>query len=149
MKTLIAYYSLSGITQKAAARLEAITGGELFAITTAKKYGGYARAVAVAGKEFLTGEMPELTSSVDDFAAYDRILLGFPIWWGTCPRLLHTFAGQYDFQGKDVHPFCTSGSSGPARAQKELAKICAGARVHRAIRVDKQSDRELLDWLEE
>ncbi|MCC8082469.1 MAG: flavodoxin [Lachnospiraceae bacterium] len=149
MKTLIAYFSLSGNTRSAAERMQALTGGDLFEIKTKKNYGSYARAIAIGGKEIATREMPVVTTRVDDFASYDCILLGFPVWYGTCPRLIRTFVSGYDFTGKDVYVFCTSGSTGPEKSGKAVKEICSGASVHTAIRISDQDDDAIRAWLEQ
>ncbi|MCD7921451.1 MAG: flavodoxin [Clostridiales bacterium] len=149
MKTLIAYFSLSGNTKRVAERMQALAGGDLFEIKAKKNYGSYARAIAIGGKEIATREMPAVTTHVDDFASYDRILLGFPVWYGTCPRLIRTFASEYDFTGKDVYVFCTSGSTGPEKSGKAVKEICGGASVHTAIRISDQDDDAIRAWLEQ
>ncbi|MCD7866008.1 MAG: flavodoxin [Clostridiales bacterium] len=147
MKTLIAYFSLSGATKAAAERIQSLTDGDLFEIKGKKNYGSYAKAIAIGGKEIATRELPEVITHVENFDSYDRILLGFPVWYGTCPRLIRTFAREYDFSGKEVYVFCTSGSSGPEKSRKMVAEICKGAKVGSAIRISDQSDDEITDWL--
>lgn len=148
MKTLIAYFSLSGVTKKEAERIQKLTGGDLFEIKGEKNYGSYIKAVAVGGKEIATKEMPKVTNHVEKFDSYDRILIGFPIWYGNCPRLIRSFVNEYNFAGKDVYVFCTSGASGSEKSEKTLKEICKGAKVHSAIRISKQNDDELKLWLE-
>ncbi len=148
MKTLIAYFSLSGVTKKAAERIQTISDGDLFEIKSEKNYGGYFKAIAIGSKEIATKEMPKVTTHVEKFDSYDRILLGFPVWYGTCPRLIRTFAEEYDFTGKDVYVFCTSGSTGPEKSSQTVAEICKGAVMHSAIRITNQSDEEIKAWLE-
>jgi len=67
-------------------------------------------------------------------------------WYGNCPRLIRTFAEEYDFSGKEVYVFCTSGSSGPEKSRQTIAEICKGANVHPAIRISNQSDDEIKAW---
>lgn len=148
MKTLVVYFSLSGNTKKAAERIQAIAGGDFFEIKSGKDYGSYMKAIAIAGKELMTNEMPPILNKVDDFESYDRILLGFPVWYWGCPQLIRTFISQHDFTGKDVYPFCTSSSTGAGKLQGELRKICKDAKVHGAIRILAQSDDEIKTWLE-
>ncbi|MCD7708338.1 MAG: flavodoxin, partial [Clostridiales bacterium] len=130
MKTLVAYFSLSGNTRQVAERIQALTGGDLFEIKGEKNYGGYLKAVAIAAKENAAKELPKVTTHVEDFDSYDRILIGFPVWYGTWPRLVMSFGKEYDFTGKDVYVFCTSGSTGPEKSQKTAEEICVGAKVH-------------------
>ncbi len=148
MKTLVAYFSLSGNTKKAAEKIQTIAGGDLFEIKSGKDYGSYMKAIAMAGKELMTSEMPPVLNKVEDFGSYDRVILGFPVWYWGCPPLIRTFASQHDFSGKDVYPFCTSSSTGAGKLQGELEKTCKGAKVHRAIRIVAQTDDEIKTWLE-
>ncbi|MCD8231589.1 MAG: hypothetical protein LUD14_07200 [Clostridiales bacterium] len=76
-----------------------------------------------------------------------KILLGFLVWYGTCLRLIRTFVAEYDFSGKEVYVFCTSGSSGPEKSRKTVAEICKDAKVRSAIRISDQSDDEIKEWL--
>ncbi|MCC8152257.1 MAG: hypothetical protein LIO96_12630 [Lachnospiraceae bacterium] len=94
MKTFIAYFSLSGVTKAAAERIQSLAGGDLFEIKEKKNYGSYAKAIAIGGKEIATRELPEIITHVENFDSYDRILLGFPVWYGTFPRLILTFAAE-------------------------------------------------------
>ncbi len=148
MSILTAYFSLSGNTKKAAERIQSITGSEIFEIKGEKNYGSYMKAVAIGGKEIMAKEMPRVTTHIDNFETYDTIILGFPVWYGTCPRLIRTFAEEYDFSGKDIFVFVTSGSSGAEKSQKTIEEICKGGKVHEAIRITNQSDSEIRAWLE-
>ncbi|MCC8078879.1 MAG: flavodoxin [Oscillospiraceae bacterium] len=147
MKTLIAYYSRGGTTKKAAEKLQELGGGDLFEIKGEKNYGGYFTALGIARKEFASNELPKVTETVKDFEAYDRILLGFPIWYGKCPQLIMSFASQYDFSGKEVYPFCTSGMSGADSAVELLKKACSGAAVHAGLRLNKVDDSKVKQWI--
>ncbi len=147
MKTLIAFYSRGGATARVAKELQTVAGGDLFEIKGSKNYGSYFKAIGVARKEFNSGELPEVTSRVKDFDSYDRILIGFPIWYSKCPQLVVSFLKGYDFKGKDVYPFCTSGMSGPEGAQGQINEACAGADVHPGIRFAKVEKETVEAWL--
>lgn len=147
MKALIAYYSRAGATRKAAEKLQTVTGGELFEIKGEKNYGNYFTALGVARKEFSENELPKVAGKVDDFDSYDRVYLGFPIWYGKCPQLVLSFIAQYDFTGKDVYPFCTSGMSGVEGAIAGLEKACSGARVHSGLRLNKLDEKKVKQWI--
>lgn len=149
MKTLIAYYSRGGVTKKAAQRLQKATGGSLFEITGEKNYGNYFTALGIARKEFSQNELPKVTGAVNNFEVYDRILIGFPIWFGKCPQLVMSFISQYDFSGKDVFPFCTSGMSGIDSAAALLKDALKGANVHSGLRMNKADEAALKQWLKE
>ncbi len=149
MKTLIAYYSRGGTTARSAKAIQALVGGDLFEIKGNKDYGSYFHAIGVARKEFKSGELPEVVTEVEDFDSYDRILIGFPIWYSKCPQLVVSFLASHDFQGKEVYPFCTSGTSGPEGAQGQLTDNCAGANVHSGARLNKVSEEAVKKWLGE
>lgn len=147
MKTLIAYYSRAGATQKAAEQLQKIVGGDLFEIKGEKNYGNYFTALGKARKEFSANELPPVVDKVTDFASYDRILLGFPIWYSKCPQLVLSFISQYDLSGKDIYPFCTSGTSGPEQAVELLKKSCAGGVVHPGLRLNRVDKEKVRRWI--
>lgn len=149
MKTLIAYYSRGGATKKAAQKLQRITNGSLFEITGEKDYGNYFTALGIARKEFSQNELPKVTNAVKNFEVYDRILIGFPIWYGKCPQLVMSFISQYDFTGKDVFPFCTSGMSGIDSAAALLKGALKGANVHSGLRMNKVDNATVEQWLSE
>ncbi len=148
MKTLIAYFSHTGKTRKAAELIQSACEGKLFEITGEKKYGVYVKACALAAKEIATGECPAMTSSMTDFDSYDRIVLGFPLWYGSYPHIVQTFLNTYDCSGKDVYPFCTSTSSGPEKAAKNLAAALPNATVHPTLRITDQGKNEIKEWLD-
>jgi len=148
MKTLIAYYSRAGATKKAAEGLQKITNGDLFEIRGEKNYGNYFTALGVSRKEFSANELPKVVDQVKNFGSYDRILIGFPIWYSKCPQLILSFISQYDFSGNEVYPFCTSGMSGPETAVQQLKKACVGANVHSGLRLNKIDEETVRKWLD-
>ncbi|MCD8222159.1 MAG: hypothetical protein LUD07_08260 [Clostridiales bacterium] len=87
-----------------------------------KNYGNYFTALGVSRKEFSANELPKVVDQVKGFDSYDRILIGFPIWYSKCPQLILSFISQYDFRGKEVYPFCTSGMSGPEMRYSSLRR---------------------------
>ena len=147
MKTLIAYYSRGGATKKAAEKLQKITGADLFEITGKKDYGNYFSALRISRKEFSGNELPQVSNTVKDFDSYERILIGFPIWYSKCPQLVMSFILQYDFDGKDIYPFCTSGMSGPEQAVDTIAKTCICSNVHKGLRMNNADDEKIKNWL--
>lgn len=148
-KILVAYYSKTGHTKAAAQKIAKVTGGALHAITPQKSYpGNYLATVAVAKMEQLKGDKPALADKVKDFADYNTVLVGFPIWWFTCPQLIKTFMESYDFTGKTVYPFCTHGGSGPKNSTRDIKAICAGADVKECFDATKDlTDAKIKKWL--
>ncbi|MGN0904042.1 MAG: flavodoxin [Alphaproteobacteria bacterium] len=133
-KTLIAYYSWSGNTRKAAEAIQAATGGDLFEIQTAQPYPEVYRALTdQAKKEIADGYRPALKNKVPDISGYDVVFVGSPNWWGTIAPAVSTFLGEYDLSGKTVVPFVTHGGGGVQRTVSDLTAQCTGCSVARAF----------------
>ncbi len=148
-KILIAYYSKTGNTKRAAEEIAKMTGGTLHRIVPQKTYpDSYFATVAVAKWESLKGEKPALADKVEGIGAYDKILVGFPIWWFGCPQLIKTFMESYDFDGKKVYPFCTHGGSGPKNSTRDIKAICPGADVKDCFDATKSlNEAAVKEWL--
>lgn len=132
MKILVAYFSASGQTAKLAKTLAGVTGGDLFEIAPETAYTA-ADLDWMDKKSRSTIEMkdpksrPAIAGKVADMAQYDTVFVGFPIWWYQAPRIIETFLKSYDFSGKTVIPFATSGGSGIGGAEKSLREHCPRA----------------------
>ena len=148
-KILIAYYSKTGNTKRAAEEIAKMTGGTLHRIVPQKTYpDSYFATVAVAKWESLKGEKPALADKVEGIGGYDKILVGFPIWWFGCPQLIKTFMERYDFDGKKVYPFCTHGGSGPKNSTRDIKAICPGADVKDCFDATKNlNEAAVKEWL--
>lgn len=151
MKTLVAYFSASGQTAKLAKTLAGVTGGDLFEIVPETAYTA-ADLDWMDKKSRSTIEMkdpksrPAIAGKVADMAQYDTVFVGFPIWWYQAPRIIETFLESYDFSGKTVIPFATSGGSGMGRTVDELRKLCPNANWKAGKMVNGISDKALADW---
>lgn len=113
-KTLVAYFSASGNTQKLARALAAATGAELFCIEPAVPYTGpdldWRDKNSRSTLEMQNRDSrPAIAGVPEDISGYDRIFVGFPIWWYTAPTIINTFLESLDLSGKTVIPFATSG----------------------------------------
>ena len=134
MKTLVAYFSASGQTAKLAKTLAGVTGGDLFEIAPETAYTA-ADLDWMDKKSRSTIEMkdpksrPAIAGKVADMAQYDTVFVGFPIWWYQAPRIIETFLESYDFSGKTVIPFATSGGSGLGRSAACLRSSAPGAKI--------------------
>ena len=102
-KMLVAYFSASGVPAKAAWKLSEAAGADLYEIK------------------------PEIPYSREDMDQYEVVFVGFPIWWYVAPKVINTFLESYDFSGKTIVPFATSGGSGMGSANEKLAPSCPGA----------------------
>ena len=89
---------------------------------------------------------PEIAERLPNMADYETIFIGFPIWWYVAPHIIATFVESYDFTGKTMIPFATSGGSGMGRAVEELKKLCPNADWKAGKMINGASERELADW---
>ena len=131
-KTLIAYFSASGETARLAKTLTAVTGGDLFEIQPETAYTAADLDWTDRGSRS-TVEMqdeksrPAIAGRVGAMEQYDTVFVGFPIWWYQAPRIIETFLEGYDFSGKTVIPFATSGGSGMGKTDSILKAVCPAA----------------------
>ena len=128
-KTLVAYFSASGVTARVAKDVADAAGADLYEIRPAQPYSP-GDLDWMDKKSRSTLEMndpacrPAIEGQVNGMEQYDTILIGFPIWWYVEPRIVDTFLDSYDFSGKTLIPFATSGGSGISKAQKSLQEHC-------------------------
>lgn len=149
---LVAYFSASGVTRRAAETLADAAGADLYEIRPQTPY-SEADLNWMDKKSRSSVEMndptsrPVLADMAADIVEYDVIFVGFPIWWYTAPSIIRTFLEAYDFSGKVVVPFATSGGSGLGDTAKTLQKIVPGAAVKGGKLLNgRLSAEELKKW---
>ena len=131
-KILVAYFSASGETKKLAKTIAGVTGGDLFEIAPQVPYTA-ADLDWMDANSRSTLEMkdeksrPAIGTAVADMGQYEAVFVGFPIWWYQAPRIIETFLESYDFSGKKVVPFATSGGSGLGKTEDILKAVCPAA----------------------
>ena len=147
--SLVAVFSKSGHTKAIAEYISQEINAPLHEIITAKKYPStYVMTILESRKEFKNNDKPALTSEpVADFANYQRVILGFPVWFFTCPMAVVSWLEQYDFSGKEIFPFCTSGGSSCAKATAKIRELCPSATVHYGIKISKIDKALISEWL--
>ncbi len=129
-KLLIAYYSRTGTTRQVATMLHGIAGGDLQEIKPVIPYPEeYTKAAEISHVEYNENARPAIKTDITSIDAYTTVALGYPIWFGTMPMLMWTFLEKFDFTGKTILPFCTSGGSGLANSIRDIQKLCPGAQV--------------------
>ena len=153
-KKLVAYFSATGTTKKAAERLAKAADADLFEIAPVTPY-TKADLDWMDKKSRSTIEMndptsrPEMARLPENMAEYDTVFLGFPIWWYVAPRIINTFVESYDFTGKTLVPFATSGGSGMGKTNEKLAPSCTGAKLlHGKVFNSYSSKADLSAWVE-
>lgn len=152
-KKLAAYFSASGVTKEAAQRLAKAAGADLFEIKPKQPYSkadlDWTNKKSRSSIEMSSPDSrPEIAEKLDNMADYDVVFVGFPIWWYVAPTIINTFLESYDFSGKTVIPFATSGGSGMGKTEEVLHKICpANWKSGRVI--NRASDNDLSKWVAE
>lgn len=131
-KILVAYFSASGTTAKAAWKLSEAIGADLHEIKPEVPYSS-ADLNWMDKKSRSSMEMndpssrPAIAEKLPDMGKYDVVFVGFPIWWYVAPTIINTFLESYDFSGKTIIPFATSGGSGIGKTNAKLKLSCPGA----------------------
>lgn len=92
---------------------------------------------------------PEIAAQCPNMAQYDTVFIGFPIWWYVAPSIINTFVERYDFSGKTLVPFATSGGSGLGRTVAGLKKLCPAANWNEGKLVNGMSEQALRNWATE
>lgn len=151
-KMLAAYFSASGVTAQAARRLAQAAGADLYEIKPAVPY-SQADLDWTNKKSRSSVEMnnpasrPALAGRLAGMEQYDVVFVGFPIWWYVAPTIINTFLESYDFSGKTIVPFATSGGSGLGQTNARLAPSCPGADLRPGKMLNGSlSQEELKAW---
>ena len=149
---LVAYFSASGVTRSVAEKLANEIGGDLFEIIPETRYTNadldWQNSRSRSSVEMKDrNARPAIASKVADMSRYDVIFVGFPIWWYREPSLVDTFMEAYDFNGKTIIPFATSGGSGLGDAPKNMQSLAKGSKVESGKRFSAVvSGQELRAW---
>lgn len=150
-KKLVAYFSASGVTAKMAKALAEVTGADLFEIQPAVPYTS-ADLDWMNKKSRSSVEMsnpasrPEIENKVPDMDQYDTVFVGFPIWWYVAPTIINTFLESYDFSGKTIAAFATSGGSGMGKTDSVLKKSAPSANWKEGKRFGSADKNALKAW---
>ncbi len=151
---LVAVFSASGVTKRVGEEIARTCGGDFFEIVPKDKY--TSQDLDWTNKKSRSSvEMndpsarPMLADGVENMDSYDTVIIGFPIWWGIAPRIIETFLESYDFKGKKIIPFCTSGGSGVGRSDTALHKNVSGdVQWAKGIQINRPNEKDIRNWLE-
>lgn len=152
-KVLVTYFSHSGNTKVVAEKINSILNGDLFEIKTLDTYPvKYNLVVDQAKKEFIDQYRPKLVNKVENFDDYDVMIVGYPMWWYTCPMAIFSFLESYEFSGKVILPFCTHEGSALSSSVEDIKKIVPNAIVKEGLAIRgsevKDSDSSIKVWLD-
>ena len=150
---LVAYFSASGVTKKAAERLAKLIGADLFEIEPAVPYTdadlNWNNKQSRSSVEMSNPDSrPEIAKKLSNMSGYDTVFVGFPIWWYVAPTIIDTFIESYDFSGKKIVPFATSGGSGMGKTVDVLKPLAPNADWDAGKVINGMSDDALLKWAE-
>lgn len=154
-KILVACFSASGVTKRVGEEIARISGGDFFEIVPKDVYTSddlnWTNKKSRSSVEMNDpAARPEIDGTVSDMSAYDTVIVGFPIWWGVAPRIIETFLESYDFSGKQIIPFVTSGGSGVGRSDAELHKNISGdVSWAKGRQINRPNENEIKRWLDE
>ena len=154
MKALVAYFSATGVTAKAAKTLASAIGADLYEIKPAIPYSaadlnwmdkGSRSSVEMRDSR----SRPALAAADAPVAGYDVIFLGFPVWWYVAPTIVNTFLEAYDFTGKTIVLFATSGGSGLGKSAAGLRASAPGAKIMDGRLLNgRLNEAELKAWVQ-
>ena len=153
-KVLVAYFSASGVTKKVAEKIAAAVNGDLFQIEPAIAYSeedlnwmnkNSRSSLEMSDKDF----RPAMIKKELNLSEYDSILLGFPIWWYVAPTIINTVLESYDFSGKKITLFATSGGSGFGNTVQELRNSAPDAHIVEGKIMNMASAEDIQKLIEE
>lgn len=153
-KVLVAYFSATGNTRPLAEYMADGLGADLYEITPEEPYTdadlNYNDSNSRTSIEMNDpNSRPAISGSVEDMGQYDVVFIGYPIWWGDAPHILYTFMESYDFSGKTVVPFCTSGGSGVGSSASNLESLTSGAEWLPGTRLNTgASSEDVMAWVD-
>ncbi len=153
-RTLVVYFSATGNTKAVAEKIAELTGADIYEIVPAEPYTAddldYNVSDCRANREMNDASArPAIGGDSIDVSGYDTVMIGYPIWWGTMPRIINTFLDTYDLSGKVILPFCTSGGSGVSQSASDIRSAEPDADVRAGLRARNAQDSGIESWLNE
>ena len=153
MKILIAYFSAErGTTKRAAEMIRDATGGDLFEIRPSEPYTAadikWTNPLSRCNREKIGKKDVPLESTVPSFGEYDRVFVGFPIWYYCAPNIINSFCKTCDWKGRELVLFATSGGSNVGRTAEKLAPYIDGAKLLDCKLLNGMGEAEIKSWVE-
>ena len=151
-KKLVAYFSASGTTKRIAEMVAEVAGADLYEIEPTVPYTkadlNWMDKTSRSSVEMKDKtSRPEIKPTDAKVADYDEILIGFPIWWYVAPTIINTFLEKYDFSGKKIVLFATSGGSGFGNTVSELKPSAPDAEIVEGKVLNKATKQEIAEWI--
>ena len=150
-KILVAFFSATGNTAELAENLSKAIGADLYEIKAKDEYTSRDldwhnenSRTTIEMREDNESVRPEIDGTVENFDGYETIIVAYPIWWNTEPRIIDTFLESYNFKGKTVIPVCTSGGSDIQQSESHMKKICPAATWKNGQRFNSRTTQDEL-----
>ena len=153
MSTLVTYFSASGVTKAIAEQIKEELGADIYEIKPLEPYTkadlNWMNPFSRSSKEMKNkSSRPEIIEDGIDLSKYDTIFVGFPIWWGIAPTIINTFVEKYDFTGKTIYPFATSGGSGYGKSNELISQSLNGKGTLKEGKLINRFDKDgLRSWI--
>jgi flavodoxin len=150
---LVAYFSATGTTEGVAEQIANGLNADIYEIVPEEPYTDadldYSNNNSRATVEMNDPDArPAISGGVENMEQYDIVFIGYPIWWGEAPRIINTFVVSYDFTGKTIVPFCTSGSSGIGSSAANLEQLTSGAQWLSGERFSGNDSQDaVMEWV--
>ena len=152
-RVLVAYFSATGTTEGVAEHIANGLNADIYEIVPEEPYtdadlnynDNNSRSTIEMND---SNSRPAISGSVENMEQYDIVFIGYPIWWGEAPRIVSTFVESYDFSGKTVVPFCTSGGSGVGSSATNLEQLTSGATWMEGRRLNGSDSQDtVMEWV--
>ncbi len=152
-EVLVSYFSASGVTKRVAEKIAKAINGDLFEIKPTQKYTAEdldwtnkqsRSSIEMEDKSF----RPQILNKVLNITEYNTVVLGFPVWWYTAPRIINTFIEENNLEGKEIYIFVTSGNSGSEGSFKDLKNTYKNLNFISNKRfTGKETDEDYINWI--
>ena len=152
-KILVSYFSASGVTKNIAKKISDAVNGDLFEIEPLKKY--TAEDLDWTNKHSRSSiEMndktsrPQISKKISNIEEYNTVIIGFPVWWYTAPKIINTFIEENNLENKNIYVFVTSGGTGSEGSFKDLKDTYNNLNFISSKRfIGKESNEEYTNWI--
>ena len=148
MKCAVVYYSKTGVTKRIADKIQAKFAADVYLVEPEKAYGGFFSAVARVVGEKISRKGAALKTAVSDFAPYDIVFIGFPVWAGTVPDFLQEYIRKADLSGKRVIPFATASATGKESSLKTLNALLPESTITDYFFTSRRQPADVAAWLD-
>ncbi len=147
MKCAVVYYSKTGVTKRIADQIQAKFNADIYLVEPEKAYGGFLSAVARVVGEKISRKGSALKTAVSDFAPYDTVFIGFPVWAGTVPDFLQEYIRKANLAGKRVIPFATASANGKESSLKTLKNLLPDSNITDYFYTSRTQKSDVQAWL--